>query len=168
MALIRIVENIATHGRWCGARTYPTVCRFCSEPVFYFQCNCGSKVFFDNFGDPWLCAEYLATVSPVKFTVERTYTATLRENLKKPDAFQIVRIDAGEDQMLDDVGVIREVLPEVDVAAKSGVSATDQLGMAFLGKLVRTKYGQLTVHTGDSFAGGLEKLHLLCRDTRNR
>jgi len=39
-----------THGKWCGARTFPTRCRYCGQSVFYFSCNCGSKVFFDELG----------------------------------------------------------------------------------------------------------------------
>lgn len=41
------------HGAWCGARTWPTSCPSCSADVFFFMCNCGSKVFFDSLGDPW-------------------------------------------------------------------------------------------------------------------
>ena len=43
----------AVHGEWCGAKTWPTRCPTCSENVFFFSCNCGSKVFFDELGDPW-------------------------------------------------------------------------------------------------------------------
>src|SRR5690606_17686842 len=31
----------------------PTKCPHCKEPVFFFSCDCGSKVFFDDLGDPW-------------------------------------------------------------------------------------------------------------------
>jgi hypothetical protein len=32
---------------------FPTRCPDCSAAVFYFDCSCGSKVFFDFPGDPW-------------------------------------------------------------------------------------------------------------------
>lgn len=153
------MSGIPVHGRWCGSKTYPTVCRYCSDPVFYFQCNCGCKVFFDDLGDPWPrheCAEYLATISPLKFTVESTYTATLRQNLRKPKAFRIIRVDAKEADTVDDLGVIRELLREVDILAKSGVAADEHLGMALLGKLARTPHGQITIHTGDLSQGDLK------------
>lgn len=41
------------HGWWCNTRTFPTVCKFCSDRVFYFSCDCGSAVFFDKLGPPW-------------------------------------------------------------------------------------------------------------------
>lgn len=51
----------AAHGWWCNTRTFPTVCKYCSGDVFYFSCDCGSKLFFDSLGYPWPihhCAEY--------------------------------------------------------------------------------------------------------------
>src|SRR5207245_2491852 len=54
----------AVHGSWCGARTYPTRCRYCGQKVFYFECNCGSKVFFAELGGIWpehRCLELLKT-----------------------------------------------------------------------------------------------------------
>lgn len=56
------------HGWWCNAQTYRTQCRYCHEPCFYFQCDCGSKVFFDALGEDWprhYCAEYLEAVGVV-------------------------------------------------------------------------------------------------------
>ncbi len=43
----------AVHGVWCGTRTWPTRCPSCSAHVFFFMCNCGSKVFFDELDPPW-------------------------------------------------------------------------------------------------------------------
>ena len=43
----------AVHGAWCNSVTWRTKCRYCREPVFFFQCDCGSGVFFDQLGPPW-------------------------------------------------------------------------------------------------------------------
>jgi hypothetical protein len=51
--MMRIPFGNAVHGSWCGARTYPIRCGHCGQQVFYFSCNCGSKVFFEALGDPW-------------------------------------------------------------------------------------------------------------------
>ena len=45
--------NGTTHGERCNAKTYPTRCKYCKKDVFYFSCDHGSKVFFDQLGDPW-------------------------------------------------------------------------------------------------------------------
>lgn len=45
--------SVPQHGEHCRTHTYPTKCRNCGNPVFFFSCNCGSKVFFDELGPPW-------------------------------------------------------------------------------------------------------------------
>ncbi len=42
-----------THRAGCSTRTFPTTCRDCGETVFYFECSCESKVFFDELGNSW-------------------------------------------------------------------------------------------------------------------
>ena len=52
----------AAHGNWCNAETKRTRCQYCKKyPIFYFECDHGCKVFFDELGDPWplhKCEEY--------------------------------------------------------------------------------------------------------------
>lgn len=42
---------VPNHGPTCQTLTYPTRCSRCGESVFYFQCTCGSKVYFDDLED---------------------------------------------------------------------------------------------------------------------
>jgi len=43
---------VPTHGSGCVKRfCYPTFCPRCRGEVFYWECTCGSKVFFDSLGD---------------------------------------------------------------------------------------------------------------------
>ncbi len=42
-----------THGINCRTKTFPLNCQFCSSRIFFFQCECGSRVLFDMLGDPW-------------------------------------------------------------------------------------------------------------------
>ena len=44
---------IPFHGPFCRTYVKPTMCDFCSESVWFFACNCGSKVFFEALGAPW-------------------------------------------------------------------------------------------------------------------
>lgn len=41
------------HGAWCNAVTWPTTCLRCEGRVFFYKCDCGCKVFFDELGPPW-------------------------------------------------------------------------------------------------------------------
>jgi hypothetical protein len=149
------MANIAIHGRWCGAKTFPTVCRYCLSSVFYFECDCGCKVFFDDLGSPWplhRCPEYLdASADPVG--IEREYASTVATNyqrqIERPEAHAIVRCDPNNKAPVEDLGIIREVIPEIDIAAKCGIIRSDSVGMGFLGKLATGMYGQITIHAGD-------------------
>ena len=41
--------SVPSHGDICQTiRNYATTCLKCKEKVFYFECSCGSKVFFDS------------------------------------------------------------------------------------------------------------------------
>ncbi|WP_422359099.1 hypothetical protein [Reichenbachiella sp.] len=44
---------IPTHDTHCVSKAYRTNCPDCSRSVWFFSCNCGSKVFFDQLGIPW-------------------------------------------------------------------------------------------------------------------
>ena len=41
------------HGEHCNSKTYPTNCKQCGSKIFYFSCDCGCKVFFEELGHPW-------------------------------------------------------------------------------------------------------------------
>ena len=41
------------HGIFCNTKTFPTNCRYCSQRIFFFSCDCHSRVFFDELGPPW-------------------------------------------------------------------------------------------------------------------
>ena len=149
------MANIPTHGRWCGARTYPTICQFCRSSVFYFQRNCGSKVFFNDLGGDGpvhRCDEYIEFISG-PFEVEREYTLRVRSNyqqqIQKPEAFRIVRSDPDGTSQIEDLGVIRELIRYVDISKRCGIERSDSVGMGFLGKLGKGSFGQITVHVGD-------------------
>lgn len=42
-----------THGFGCRSRTWKTRCGICGRAVFFFTCDCGCKVYFDELGPPW-------------------------------------------------------------------------------------------------------------------
>lgn len=47
------MPGVPSHGPQCDTRTYPTRCRYCETAVFFFQCSCGSRMLFDDLGEPW-------------------------------------------------------------------------------------------------------------------
>ena len=52
----------AIHGYWCNTKTFPLTCKYCGSGIYFFQCDCGSRVLFDELGPPWpqhRCGDYL-------------------------------------------------------------------------------------------------------------
>lgn len=46
---------VPTHGPHCRRLfCHPSRCGDCRQEVFYWGCTCGSRVFFDQLGEPWL------------------------------------------------------------------------------------------------------------------
>jgi len=45
--------SVPTHSSDCVTKTFRTYCPDCNCKVFFFSCNCGSKIFFDSLGEPW-------------------------------------------------------------------------------------------------------------------
>ena len=44
---------VPNHGPGCRTWTWRTQCLDCGDPVWFFACNCGSKIFFDALGGDW-------------------------------------------------------------------------------------------------------------------
>ena len=45
--------SVPTHDFSCRSWTFPVDCWTCNQPIFIFQCTCGSTVLFDSLGVPW-------------------------------------------------------------------------------------------------------------------
>ena len=44
---------IPTHNDRCVTKAFMTNCPDCRDDVWFFSCNCGSKVYFNDLGWPW-------------------------------------------------------------------------------------------------------------------
>jgi hypothetical protein len=156
----------ATHGDWCNSRTYPTTCKYCGDRVFYFSCDHGCKVFFNDLGPPWpehRCIPYLTAQYGREFVerglaimmmtpgvevgrkIDHAYTAKVQK--QRPALPQIVRCDPPHQRSAtDDEGLIREIIPRVDIYKHFKIPGTT-VGAGLLGPLAREPYAQITVHT---------------------
>jgi hypothetical protein len=172
--------GFAAHGEWCGARTYPTRCRYCGGKVFYFECRCGSKVFFAELGGEWpehRCMQLLVATygkdfvqrgmalqmkkhvaSNLRTPIEKRYEQAVRRHLagrKKADSCWTRRVDATANAIVKETAVIRDVHRSIDVAAKLRLGA-GQMTHAMLGRLGKGKFGQITFHCGDLYGSFVE------------
>ncbi len=162
-----------THGWWCNAVTWPTKCPGCGSSVFFFRCNCGSKVFFDEIGSPWpihdcdsawaknlirtrdksgaVTVQLAEGVSirraPSSFSVDsRVLTEGLRRKRQpKPDPIVAVHPRHGHEETMV-VGVLREKQVEVDVLRSLKLHDDTSLSAGFLGPLGKGHWGKVTIH----------------------
>ncbi|KIC56986.1 hypothetical protein RM53_10335 [Brevundimonas nasdae] len=44
---------VPTYASSCSTLTFPTKCKKCTAPTFFFSCSCGSAVLFDELGGYW-------------------------------------------------------------------------------------------------------------------
>lgn len=165
--------GVATHGIWCNARTYPTRCQYCREPVFYFSCSCGCRVFFDDLGGSWPvhhCIEYGMAVygkpavedilayamqrpgdNPSLPRISREYAEQLRQQSlrDKRQPRQIVRMDPPPNTTFSDVGRVVEVIPSVDIFKRTHTERDNPVSVALLGPLGKQPLSQVTLLVDD-------------------
>jgi hypothetical protein len=159
------------HGYWCNARTFPMRCRYCRTDVFFFRCDCGSKVFFEELGYPWTIhncldrwiaeygPEFVGRAMARRMMSGRSLgSAIQREYAERVDAGQqqrrtthrVVRTDPiRKESKVSELGVLRELIPRANPYKQLDIARHSLIGRALLGKLGGSDVGQVTIHVGD-------------------
>ena len=157
---------MAAHGWWCNARTFPIVCKYCGDQVFFFSCDCGSKQIFNSLGAPWpehhcrkreegwLKLEYgreIRTIDQFYNRIEADYVqavdnAQQRAERSTSQSHRIQRQEPYHNSQTTECGVIRELIPNANIFRRTGV-VEGSLGAAALGRFASGKYAQITIHT---------------------
>lgn len=162
-----------THGSWCGSRSWPTKCPTCGHSVFFFMCNCGSRVFFDELGPPWplhdcdtswvrglkrtvsasgaITVQLSHGVSITRPAASFAVDAGLLSNAKRhatgrsaPDP--ITAVKPSSEEPIHIVGVVREIIKSKSPYKHYGV-AEGTIGAVFLGPLAAMAVARITIHT---------------------
>jgi len=154
-------------------------CRYCNNSVFYFSCDHGSKLFFDELGPPWLrhnCPEYLATLGtrppqppemptaiqlaatimrPKRdhpaFDVEPSYLRKMREHseAEQQNRRDELRMDPPPRQGLKDMGQVRDLAEKIDIYKQLDMFKSNPMSHAFLGELAREPMTQIVLLVDD-------------------
>lgn len=162
------------HGEWCGTRTWPTHCSSCGGEVFFFNCEHGSKVFFDELGPPWPIHDcetswtrnlsrtvtgdgeiivelrpgihvIRSSEEPDSFAIEQGIVSKARAKKKKQRQDPIVAINPERPLSESHIGTLRHLRNSVDSAKVYKVNDTN-MGRAMLGPLSAQEVGRITVH----------------------
>lgn len=176
----------ATHGDWCGSRAWPTKCPTCKIPVFFFMCNCGSRVFFDALGPPWplhdcntswtkgltrtvsASGAISVQLSPGVTVIRPASTFAVDPKALGGSAFltkkqsvshPIVTVVPDDDEAREVVGVLRELSKSANPHKAFGI-APGSLGEALMGPLAAMSFGRITVHAPTANHGHYESFTL--------
>lgn len=158
------------HGEWCNARTYPTTCPHCGQRVFFFTCDHGSRVFFDELGPPW--PKHRCFEGDIETYGREFMEHAMAVRMKLPGGIPVGRPDSGtqsvktsssrpspspqpiirclpdpESGPIEDVGIVREIVPLRDVLSHFG-RTSDEIISHLLEKegLLQEEQIQVTVH----------------------
>ena len=162
------MSDYPAHGFHCNARTFPMICKYCGRQVFFFSCDHGSKVFFDELGAPWkvhTCVERAIAILG-KERIEQEIAERMMSSYMSVDYERYVRFAQKQQQEqpkrrekelvplapyprveAQEMGIIRELSLEVNLFKKLKVEDTPQWRSA-LGKLLNEAQAQVTIHTG--------------------
>ncbi len=160
--------RIPVHGAWCGTKVFPVKCRHCSQAVFLFTCNCGSKVFFEELGWPWLkhaCPGYLIDTLGLtrqqvdslvhQYAAEQNLTLPdidehFKEQVTKRKAYKapIKRIEPCNGQNAKVIGTVRELIRDVNVFKKLNLPE-NSLGAREIYRIFPNEIIQITIHVDD-------------------
>lgn len=165
------------HGSWCNAKTYKLRCKYCGKMIYYFSCDCGSKVFFDELGFPWPihnCIEFrqakqkelfltaLKTLNlndlffqGVKCEIDDDYSEQLfRHKLKIKEEFHTVRANP-ELITINEIGYLRELTTSVDLF-KIFKEEKTEINLQTLKGLKKLNLSKITINSGDLHKGDIQ------------
>lgn len=186
----------AIHGFWCKTRTWPTRCPSCTESIFFFMCNCGSRVFFDQLGSPWpihncdntwarklqrttdktgkikvsLSPDVTVIRIPRSFGIEQDIISRAQTAKTKQTLDPIVAVEPTKSSSKAIVGVLREITKSADPAKVFKLDNTT-MAYALLGPVGRQPVGKITVHAPSASGTQQESFNVwipstLIKDTR--
>ena len=140
------------HGFWCNARTIPMRCRCCgTNPIFWFSCECGCSVLWDDLGPPWPNHRCFRGYSHGDVdSVEEQILAPAR----LPWTDSMAAVPPGDEaEEFQVTGIVGGRVLERNITKKFGVEDTPS-GRLLLGPLGGFRPGTVTVHTIHPLAGG--------------
>lgn len=166
----------ATHGGWCNTKTWRTKCSICNAPVYFFQCDCGSKVFFDDLGGDWpihdcetswakklirhkddsggITVEISKGITvrrvPESFNIDSSIINKVKER-KSIESQPIIPIKPeGTLGKTTIIGILREITLKADISNALNIPSDSPIATAFLGSLGNKPLGKITVHVPSS------------------
>jgi hypothetical protein len=160
------------HGVWCHSKTIPMTCRHCGQKIYYFFCDCGCRVFFDNLGGDWPIHEcsgshfkkassakpipkILKPTEKVLWSlitadeIEKEYKIRVRKNQSAfyNSKVPILFMEAKKDISVTTTDIIKEIVSPVNIFKIFNISKNSVIGAILSKQFKDQQYQQITIHT---------------------
>lgn len=112
----------ARHGWWCNTKTIPLTCKYCHEEIFWFSCDCGSSIIFEELGPPWP-RHYCRSI---EFKARPTISRLGQEDLSDRLVSNLDEDVAEQFSRLIDENIERDYVEAIQQAAKKKTRAPAQ------------------------------------------
>jgi len=168
-----VVSNLGFFRVPGQSRTIPTGCRYCGAKVFFHTNESGSKVVFDELGAPWpkhSCPGYENSLKSSNGPVGR-FIHTETGDLVHADAYlkniqsghstrkkwdqPIVAVHPVEGLSIYEIGVVRDIIPGVDIYKRFDLKKETRFCRQLLGDIGEKKHAQVTMYADDITTGKL-------------
>lgn len=161
---------IPTHDSSCVTKAIPINCPDCKAAVFFFKCNCGSRVIFDELGYPWqihncrqrVIREQLQLLVGFERMTDEEIFNKIDKNEKlsgqkiSDEIYEIIENVLGkrkytfntkevlpDDSISDVSGRIMEFNREVNLLKKFGYDTSSEIALKLLGELGKGHFGEI-------------------------
>lgn len=162
------------HDSSCTSLAFEMPCPACKEPVFYYKCSCGSKIFFNEPGYPWEihnCDEYRITKElELMLDIDRLSKDEIYEEIVKHEkrfdtpmgdklleiienflgrrnSKLIIQAQFPEEKRVEVSGKIIEFNRDINILKKLGYDATSERSEQLLGKYAKQIWGSARIRT---------------------
>jgi len=147
-------------------------CKYCGQQIFYFSCDCGSKVFFDELCSDWPehdCTGYysepiedkVSNSEVIKYNEKISWTLITADeidegykekiNVNKKYLYSsnvpILFIESKKDKNITITGTVTEIVNTIDIYKIFNLKDNNTIGANLVKEFTKGTYQQITIHT---------------------
>lgn len=164
---------VPIHDFNCRTRAINIKCSDCQELVWFFSCSCGSKVFFNDLGQPWeqhFCEEYALRkqlellVDLDRMTQDEVYSVIIKQRKfgkeiddKIMDVIASVfgrrksKLATQEVQPYEGItevsGKVMELNKQINIFSRLGYNSNNEISVKLLGKIGKSQWATAKIRT---------------------
>jgi len=185
---------VPNHKPGCVTKTFITQCPDCKRDVFFFSCNCGSLVYFDELGFPWTihsCKQYaIRKAIELLKDVERLHDDEIRQKIEEYSKRHSQVIDEEIEDLIDNEigrlrkpirvkeievtdeidcvgGIVMEINKSINFHKKFNIESKGEISVKLLGVLGKETYDEVILREGPDKNNVVREFRVLVDAKRN-